>query len=343
MKLIRVFLVGGILLLTFVFGLNAQIIDKPLVSVRLTRPELITRHRLDIKRILFENRTGTKVSDTLEKQLLESMISERLILQSAEEKSIVVSDIEVEARVSQMRIVNGSEISEDTFLKLVETQLGIAYYEFRDEIKNELILQKYLLAEKRIIFESIRLPSATEIENFYEQNIQRYIQPEAVRLSQIFFDTTQLSSEGKLEKRQKAMRVSEEIQNGTGAFENLILLYSDDLLAKQKNGDVGYLFRNDITAKTQLGEEFFDTAFQLEIGEISQVVTSPHGYHLLQATDKLPKKILSLTDYIHPFSSITVKDSISGSMLSQRQAAAFETALREVDTELRSEAEIRYF
>ncbi|MBT3276327.1 MAG: hypothetical protein HN368_24480 [Spirochaetales bacterium] len=324
-------------------SVSAQIIDQPLVSIRLTRPELITQNLFGIKRAILENRTGQKITASLEDQLLESLISERLILQASESINIFATDTEVDNRINQMRYASGPEVTEKLYQQLIETRLGIAYYQFREEIRSELVVQKYLLSEKRVLFESIRLPDAVEIEEFYGQNIQRFIQPEAVRLSQIFFSTAKLQPDGKLEKEKIAFQVERDIRNGVGVFENLVTLYSDDPASRMKNGDIGYLFRNDLAAKAQLGDDFFSAAFDLHESEISPIVESLYGYHLLKATEKLPKKILSLSDQVHPLANTTVQETISSALLNQKQAVAFETALREVDTELRERAEIQYF
>jgi peptidyl-prolyl cis-trans isomerase D len=117
--------------------------------------------------------------------------------------------------------------------------------------------------------------SGPEIEARYKDNIQTYSTPEQVRASHILFKT-QDKDEAAVKK--VAESVLAKVKAG-GDFAALAKQYSDDD-SKKNGGDLDYFGRGTMV------KEFEDAAFSLNVNQISDLVKSPFGFHIIKVTDK---------------------------------------------------------
>jgi peptidyl-prolyl cis-trans isomerase SurA len=95
------------------------------------------------KRVVLGQMKGQNVTppptDVLEKQLLERLITERVLMQYAKETGIRVDDTQVERTIA--RIAQDNKLSLDNFRKAVESE-GIPFTKYREDIRNEMIIQR---------------------------------------------------------------------------------------------------------------------------------------------------------------------------------------------------------
>lgn len=133
---------------------------------------------------------------------------------------------------------------------------------------------KYALLDVENVRESIKVPDA-DIEAFYKQNIAQYQTPEEVRASHIL-----LKTEGKNEAEVRAR--AEDILKRAKAGEDFATLarqYSEDESNAGNGGDLNYFPRGAMVP------EFEEVAFRLKPGEISDLVTTPFGFHIIKVVD----------------------------------------------------------
>jgi len=118
----------------------------------------------------------------------------------------------------------------------------------------------------------------SDIQRYYNDNIQQYQTPEQVKASHIL-----LKTEGKDEAavRQKAEQVLKEVKSG-GDFAALARKYSEDDGSKANGGDLDYF------ARGRMVPEFEKVAFTLEPGQVSDLVKSQFGFHIIKVIDKRP-------------------------------------------------------
>jgi peptidyl-prolyl cis-trans isomerase D len=133
--------------------------------------------------------------------------------------------------------------------------------------------------------------------------------------------------------REQAEQLLREIGGNAGKFDEALIRANAPNSAYQ-GGDGGYIPRN-LQAQQALGSDFVDTAFTIRQGEVSRIIESVRGYEIIKVTETYEQKNLELTDIAQLGTTITVRDYIANTMLQQRQAEAFETAQRELITELR--------
>ncbi len=146
---------------------------------------------------------------------------------------------------------------------------------------------RYRVQEKRsvkmITIDSKALPepeiTAAEIERFYNQNRTRFETPEQIRASHILFMTTDKSEEEIAEIEKKAQQVLKELKEG-GDFAALAKKYSEDPGTADKGGDLGWVTRG------QMVDNFERASFALKAGEISDLVKTEYGFHIITVHER---------------------------------------------------------
>ena len=117
-----------------------------------------------------------------------------------------------------------------------------------------------------------------QIEDYYEFGIDAFSQPKQIRARHILFKLGQDASPEQVETvRQKANKVLEEARKGTN-FDALARKYSEGP-TKETGGDLGYF------SAGQMVETFEEAAFKLKTGEISDLVRTQFGYHIIKVED----------------------------------------------------------
>jgi peptidyl-prolyl cis-trans isomerase D len=134
---------------------------------------------------------------------------------------------------------------------------------------------RYLLIDTEAMRAKVVVPPA-DVERAYNDNIDQYSTPEQVRASHILFKT-----EGKDDAAVKAKAQDILKQAKAGAdFGELAKKYSEDEGSAKNGGDLDYFTRGKMVP------EFETAAFTLQPGQISELVKSPFGYHIIKVTDK---------------------------------------------------------
>ncbi len=330
--------------------LFADILSVPLVSVNLIRPELITAQEVDEKIDLYNKQlisNGLPQQDIKRSDMLDSMISSILIAQAAEQSGITVSDLDINRVIQSQKQSAENQlhqrISDDQFKQLIINQTSGSWDLYIAGISEQLLQQTYITQNKKSIFDTIKIPSIDEIEIKYKENMQRFFNTEYLRVSMIFIPILNKNNETGEAARKKLEKVYNELRNGNISFDDAVLKYSEEESIKYRGGDIGYVGRDNRNLKLQLGEIFFNKMFQLSKDEISGVLESNAGFHILKITDKLEAKLLTLDDTMTPDSTLLVKDYIKNVILQEKQQQSLERALKEINLELRQQAEIIFF
>jgi len=161
-------------------------------------------------------------------------------------------------------------------LEATDAELS-AYYEAH---KNELKIPekrkvKYALVDMQAIRNRMQI-SPEDIQRAYEDNLQQYSTPEQVRASHIL-----LKTEGKDDAavKKQAEDLLAKVKAGAD-FAQLATKYSEDDTSKVKGGDL------DFFGKGSMVPEFDKVAFSMKPGEISDLVKTQYGYHIIKVTDK---------------------------------------------------------
>ncbi|AEF80636.1 peptidyl-prolyl cis-trans isomerase [Leadbettera azotonutricia] len=321
----------------FLAGLLAAQSDlQPAAIVRLTKSEPITvkQYRTELER--YEKQAGRALAATEKRQVLDMMINERLAMQAAERDKIAITDNDVNQQLTQLKNNMaqsvGRQPTDTEFGQAIRNETGLELPAFREQLKKQLLIQKYLMEKKKDSFANIKVPSEDEIKNAYNLAKAQMVRPETVRFSMIQVAFTDAASKAKA--KDIADRLAREIGTNPSKFdENLIK--SQTPSADFKAGDGGYLPRNT-QAQQVVGPDFMNIAFTLKQGEVSRVIEGAKGYQIIKITETYEQKNLELEDIFQLGTRMTVRDYIGNSLLQEREQSIIAKATQELVTELRT-------
>lgn len=204
-------------------------------------------------------------------QALEGMIMERLLDEQVGKAGITATEKDVNDKVSEILTQQG--LTMDGFKQMLQMQ-GLTFEQFMQQIEKGVKYEK--LMDKQVGRVDI---NDAEALAFYEENKVDFNTPEQVQASHILIKVASSATpEEKAAAKEKAEKLLKEIKEGadfaTLAREN------SDCPSKAKGGDLG-LFR-----RGQMVKEFEDVAFGLQPGQVSDVVETQFGYHIIKVTGR---------------------------------------------------------
>ena len=180
----------------------------------------------------------------------------------------------------------------DTFKESIEPDEA-RMKEFFDERKEEYrvpekIKVAYLLIDPDTFKDQVK-PTDREIKDYYEYNINTFSEPKQVKARHILFKLSQDASEAEeKEVREKAAKVLEEAKQGKD-FAELAEKFSEGP-TKAKGGDLGYF------SEGRMAKPFEVAAFKMKKGEISELVRTRFGYHIIKVEDIKEARTKSLDE-----------------------------------------------
>ena len=141
-------------------------------------------------------------------------------------------------------------------------------------------------------------------------------------------------------KKAELETVSAEISSGAITFEKAVQLYSEDDGSRSNGGEIGWLTINNTVARQGWGDAFCDEVMLMDAGDVSGVLESNTGYHIVKVAVHTPGKLLSINDPVSPQDQTTVHDYIYQILLTRNSQIAASQALESLLAELRGEARI---
>ncbi len=327
---------------------SAQVLDKPAATVRLTKTESITVSSFQKTATAMEAQAKRSLTAEERRQLLDALVGNILILQASARDNVLVSDAEMKTAVADYQRQMGQMAGlgrnmTDAELQQYVKSNGVTYEAFQKQLRDQQTVIDYVRKKKPAVFDVSRTASDQDIQDFYDANKSNFFMNDMVTLKHIFIDTRQLTSK---EDRDKAAKHADDILKefkGGAEFGDLVMKYSEDNKSKYNGGLFNTFFRNDTQNRQFLGAAFFDAVFKLKKGETSAVLQSNLGFHIVQVTEKLDARLLGLNDKVPPLNTMTVKEAINASIVSQRQQDSYKAALADIIADLRKQAEIKVF
>lgn len=253
---------------------DGKTIDK---IVAIVGNEVVMASEIDAQmaRMLQADNNADFYDENQRKEVLNALIDEKLLIQKAEKDSILVSDQEIEQRWDQL-LDNWKQ--QYGSLARIEQIFGKALsrvkYEFRDQIKHQIMTQK-LNYQK---FGDLSV-SSKDVNEFYDKfkDSLKYI-PEQYEISHII-KNVKVDNSAKENAFKIAKSIRDSILKGID-FSSLALNNSDDQTTKVDGGELGWV------KKGLLFPEFEKAAFALTTGETSIPIETPFGYHIIQTLEK---------------------------------------------------------
>ena len=206
---------------------------------------------------------------TATKQILDGLITQKLIMQFVRDSKIQISPADIDVELNKVRedIKSNPGLAGQTLEQVLEKHGGSI-----EDMKNDITM--FLSMEKSLSKDV----DEQKVKAYFEQHKAIYAEPE-VKASHVLADTRNMKTDAELAQAlEKIKKAKAEIAGGKD-FAEAAKEYSDCPSSKE-GGDLGYFKREG-----QMVEPFAAAAFALKKGEVSDVVKTDFGYHLIKVTD----------------------------------------------------------
>jgi peptidyl-prolyl cis-trans isomerase C len=241
---------------------------------------------METKRILFQAQAMQKPIDesmmaNMKEKVIESLINRELLYQQSKAKGITSDAADIDNSIEQIkqRLEPGQ-----TFESLL-AEMGITLEMMRIQVGQANAIQKLLETE---VYPQAMV-SDKDSRIFFENNPQYFKKPEEVKASHILIkvapdanDEQKLAARNKIEDLQKKIAAGED-------FASLAKQYSEGP-SNVKGGDLGFFDRK------RMVKPFADAAFDLKPGQVSGIVETRFGFHLIKVMDKKAKSAYAFED-----------------------------------------------
>jgi foldase protein PrsA len=265
--------------------------------------------------------TNDKVKDQikeLKQQQLDSLVTEKILLQKATELKLQPSDDDINKQIDdQITQIKTQYPAEGQFESVLE-QNNLTEDQLKESMRTSIIAT----AVQDDILKDVTVTD-DEVQTYYDENKEaKYVVGAGATVAHILI--SEKDSDGSIDydaSLQKANSLKTQIDGGSD-FATLAKENSTDPGSKDKGGSYGFMPYNS----TQFVTEFMDAFKTLKEGQVSEPVKSQYGYHLIKATGLKQEEVTSLDK---------VKDEIKSTVLQQKQSDTFKNKIEEWKTELK--------
>ncbi len=253
-------------------------------------PEINARLEAQVQKMAsmgwpMNDETREMMRDQMRDGVVDMLIEKQLIDETLKAKKIEVKDADVDARFDEMVqefVKESGKKAEDVDAELAK--MGVTKEIIKEQIRRQSGIEKLYEADP-----SYKAVSDEDAKKFYDENPRNFQQPEQVQASHILIkvdekadDATKKAAKAKCEDLLKKVKAG-------GDFAALAKENSD-CPSKERGGDLGMF------GKGQMVKPFEDAAFALKVGDVSDIVETQFGYHIIKVMDKKEAKTESFAD-----------------------------------------------
>lgn len=242
--------------------------------------KVITRGEVEraTKMISAQNRTGQPIP---ENAVIDQLVSVELLYQAGFKLGVPDLDKQVAEKITQIKAQFPDNAAFENKLK----SDSLTQKELEEQIRKSIIISN--LVDKEIT--SKITVSEADAKKFYDENIDKFKQGESIRASHILCKVDpEATANEKNKAKEKAEGLLKQIKAGKD-FAELAKTNSDDS-NKAQGGDLGFF------GKGQMVPTFENAAFALKPGEVSNVVETQFGYHIIKVTEKKGAGVASFNE-----------------------------------------------
>lgn len=229
----------------------------------------------------FHSAVSKEKRDEYRKPALELLIEKELLFQDAKRKGLKVSKEEIEAVTKLNEERFGSRTA---FLNALKAE-GKTLQQFQQGVEREALISKIA----RIEIDEKSVYSDQEIEDYYNRNREKFRKPDSIHIWHILISINpEITDKERQTKKAYAQEVLGKVKAGED-FSAVAEKYSEDAY-RVKGGDLGYIHKGRLTTEVE------EAAFKLKEGEISDVIESIYGFHIIKAGDRKGAETVSLEE-----------------------------------------------
>jgi peptidyl-prolyl cis-trans isomerase C len=237
-------------------------------------------------------RMGKPPSDSqlseIKKQVLENLINRELLYQESQKQGITVDEAAINEQMRKLK----ERFSDEAKFKSALSKANLSEAALRLQFKRGMAIQQFI--DKQFV-QKITV-SGEESRAYYDGKPDLFKQPEQIHASHILIKVDPGADESRKAEARKKLEMIQEKLGKSEDFAALAKEFSEGP-SSVKGGDLGYFRRG------QMVKPFEEAAFALKPGEVSDIVETKFGYHLIKVIDKKPETTIVYKD---------VKDKLEG-------------------------------
>ncbi|HXW53060.1 MAG TPA: SurA N-terminal domain-containing protein [Myxococcota bacterium] len=279
--------------------------------------------------------------DGLKQMVIDQLISRELLAQLGKSHHLSIGAKTLADEIKERIFGKDAEFNKDEYIRRVSTYFQTTVSQFEQQFDKDMIAQQvanlfetgvyvsntelknsFIDRNTKIALDFIKVEpdyfkstkpvtpdeikhyqeaNGQKISDYYKEHISDYVKEEQIRASHILIKLPQSANAAEKETAKlKAQKILERIKNNED-FSEIAKNESEDLGTKVKGGDLGLFTRG------MMVEEFSKAAFALKPGEVSEIVESPFGFHIIKQTEQMPKIEKKLEDASPEIAEILVK------------------------------------
>ncbi len=261
---------------------NAKTFDRVVAKINesiVTLSEVEDRARLIKMGRKIEEGAKPPTEKELNKEALELILEEKLLIQEGKKTlNITVTDDNVNDAIKEIKTAN--RVPDDVFEAMLEKE-GMTLKGYKRKIREQIIISK---VRNHHLRNSANI-SEKKVRHYYRKNRKDFITPSKIHVRHILFIFGKSITETERGiKRERAEEALKKLRAGL-SFEQAAKQYSEDVSASS-GGDLGILERGKML------KEFEDAAFKLKQGQVSPIVETPYGLHIIKVDKVIPRKYM---------------------------------------------------
>jgi peptidyl-prolyl cis-trans isomerase C len=228
---------------------------------------------------------GRKPTDaemaSLRESVLEKMIKLEILSQESKKAGVSVSNTDID---NELKGYKKGFADDKAFAKALG-EAGITEASLRKQVGKNLTIQKFIDTK----FKGKAQVTEQEAKDFYNNNQDKFAQPEMAHARHILITAKETEPKAdKDRKRAKLVEIKKKLKDG-GDFAELAKQFSD-CPSKERGGDLGFF------PKGQMVKPFEQAVFKMMPGDVSDIVETEFGYHLIKLEEKKPAKTVSFDE-----------------------------------------------
>lgn len=280
MKKIIIFVFSAMLLFTESVSSNEDFkrVIMTVDGASVTRIDIIREVNSLIPTTIYHSTVSKKKLEELEQEAKEKLIERKLLFLYGKKIGIIIPPSAILKQ--EKKSITAFHSKEKFYEALSKSHYTLE--EFRKGVEEEMIVDEVIKREVTADF------TEKELKRYYEENKNKFKEPEKIKASLIYIQNDPADPKGKENARKKAEEAFGKIGEGK-SFADIAALYSEDMY-RIKGGDMGYIH------KGRLNEDIDKVAFSLVAGEMSGILENTLGCFIVKVEDKKMPNQLTFED-----------------------------------------------
>lgn len=214
-------------------------------------------------------------------EIFENLLIQKMLLNQAKIDSLTVNDVATETEIDRRLKYFINQIGSE---KALENYFRKPIYEIREDLKETIREQQLTQQMQQKIVENASV-TPSEVKHFFKSIPSDSLPmiPEQYEICQLLLYPPS-KTEAKYQVKERLLELRERILKGE-RFSTLAVAYSEDHASAKRGGELGFRTREELV------KSFADVAFNLKEGQVSQIVETEYGYHIIQMIEKRENQV----------------------------------------------------